>query len=149
MDHVPSQDKKTTTNGWLVGTTIVLASLIVSGCTPDSSDDRLTELKGTSWKIVGIPQRVKASMSFGDDGRVSGSLGCNRFNADYKTSGQSLEIGKIAATRKMCPAVEMSVENELLKSLPTINRWSGDANKIELMAPTNQMRIRLERAEPR
>ena len=126
----------------------VLVALVVAACIPDATADKLTSLKSTSWKVVDIPQSVNATISFGDNGKVTGSLGCNRFTADYKTSGQTLEIRKIATTRKMCPTIEMSIENELLRTMPTIDRWSGDSLKVELTAPVNQTRISLERADP-
>ena len=86
-------------------------------------------------------------MSFDTNGKVAGSLGCNRFTADYSSSGQTLEIGRIATTRKMCPPVEMSVERELLKTLPHINPAGAGPREIELTAPAGQTRIRLERAD--
>ena len=127
---------------------IALISLLaMAACSPSDSAGQLTDLKDTSWTIVGIPEPVSATMSFGTDGCVTGSSGCNRFFGTYETSGQKIKIRNIGGTRKMCPEVEMSVERELLESLAVVNRWQGTAEEIELSGPVNSTTIRLKRAK--
>lgn len=132
-------------NEFLMTTSAALITLVLSACGQGISSDRLTTLERTSWKILGIPQRLTATISFGADGRNTGFAGCNRFFGTYKAQGQSLAIQNIGSTRKLCPAVEMSVERELLKTLAIVNRWQGYAHKIELTAPTNKTIILLTR----
>ena len=43
--------------------------------------------------------------------------------------------------------VQMSVERELLKTLASVNRWQGTADKVELTAPVNKTSVRLTRAQ--
>ena len=125
----------------------LLSLFALTACDPSDSAGQLSELNDTSWKVVGIPQRVTASMSFGTDGRVTGSSGCNRFFGTYETSGQEIKIRNIGGTRKICPKVEMSVERELLESLAIVNRWQGTAEEIELSGPVNSTTVRLKRAK--
>lgn len=123
----------------------ILFAVIGSGCDQSTPSDKLTELSGTGWKVEGIPRRVKASMVFGKDGKLTGFSGCNRFFAQYKTDGEGLNVNGIGGTRKLCPDVEMSVERELLKTLEVVDKWQGTAQKITLTAPVNQTKIQLAR----
>jgi heat shock protein HslJ len=52
-------------------------------------------LHGASWRLVSIhgnPALAGGSLRF-DDGRLSGSTGCNTFGGTYEQSGASLSIG--------------------------------------------------------
>lgn len=41
-------------------------------------------------------------ISFSEHGKISGSTGCNRFTGDYKIRAQSIQLKKIAITRRAC-----------------------------------------------
>ncbi len=65
-------------------------------------------LVGSDWVVVKMDghavrgTRVPA-LTFGRDGRVSGTSGCNRFSGSYSESGGRLEFGPLATTRMACP----------------------------------------------
>ncbi len=99
-----------------------LSLLGIAGCDQSNSAGHLTDLSATSCNVEGIPKQVTATMSFGADGRVTGSSGCNRYFGTYKTSGQAIELRGIGGTRKLCAKVEMSVERQLLKAFAGITR---------------------------
>ena len=120
--------------------------LLLAACTQDAAADKLAGLEGTSWQVVGLPKNVNAFVSFGSNGKLNGNAGCNRFFATYTTSDQAIQIGQVGRTRKLCPPVEMSVERELLRALPIVSRWSGNAKRIELTAPIDKTVIRLKRS---
>lgn len=124
---------------------VMLFAVLGSGCDQSTKSEKLTELRGTHWKVEGIPRQVTASMAFGQDGRLTGFSGCNRYFATYTTEGTRLTINGIGSTKKLCPEVEMSVERELLKTLEVVNRWQGTEQKITLTAPVNQTKIQLAR----
>jgi hypothetical protein len=43
---------------------------------------------------------------------ISGSAGCNRYSADYQSSGDSLRVGEIAVTEMACPEPAGILEQE-------------------------------------
>lgn len=81
-----------------------------------------TGLAGTSWvataynngreAVVSVLQGSEISAEFGTDGTLSGSAGCNNYNASYTTDGDSLQIGPPASTRMMCSTPEGVMEQE-------------------------------------
>jgi heat shock protein HslJ len=88
-----------------------------------------TALVGPAWEVTGInngKQAVssvivgsKVTATFGADGTVSGSAGCNTYSAPYTLTGDSLKVGPVAATRKLCttPGGVMEQEAAFLQAL--------------------------------
>lgn len=74
---------------------------------------------GTAWRVADVrldPDTVAPTdaehpptLSFGDDGRVTGSLGLNRFSGAYALEGDALSFGVLASTRVM-PAPPLDVQ---------------------------------------
>ncbi|WP_107407055.1 META domain-containing protein [Streptomyces indicus] len=81
-------------------------------------------LTGTEWQVTAVlegdtaaslPKGAKARLTFGKDGRVTGSLGCNRVNAKATVHDDgTLTLGPAGTTRKMCPDDVMKTERALL-----------------------------------
>ncbi|MER7517014.1 META domain-containing protein [Streptomyces sp. NPDC126499] len=85
-------------------------------------------LVGTSWTVdallsgetsASLPagSEGKAKLAFGKDGRLSGSLGCNRVSAPATISGKTITLGAIATTRMICTGPQMELETKLYEAL--------------------------------
>ncbi|MEV6397088.1 META domain-containing protein [Streptomyces sp. NPDC051907] len=92
------------------------------------TEERPSPLVGAKWEVnsllsgetaTSLPAGTekKAHLTFGKDGTVRGSLGCNRFTSTAKISGSTIAFGRIAATRMVCPDPQMDLEREVLKVL--------------------------------
>ncbi len=101
-------------------------------------------ITGTSWDVttynngrqavVGVLADTTLSLEFGDNGRVTGSAGCNSFTGTYAVSGADVTISDVAATRKMCVTPEKIMEQEgaFLKALTMGTRARIDGSRLEL-----------------
>jgi len=87
-------------------TILVLAGILLNACSGGAS----ASLTGT-WKLVSygspddlIPAAadVDTSVVFGEDGTISGNVGCNSFGGDYKVDGDKITFGTISSTLMMC-----------------------------------------------
>ncbi|MFJ2090357.1 META domain-containing protein [Streptomyces sp. NPDC087901] len=85
-------------------------------------------LTGTRWRITSLVSgptssslpagtENKAHITFGEDGTVHGTLGCNSFRGAADVSGSTIAFGPLVTTRKMCPDPEMRLERALLAVL--------------------------------
>jgi heat shock protein HslJ len=104
----------------------LLAGIMLSAC----SGGTPASLTGT-WKLVsyGAPANptpavadVDTSVIFGEDGTISGNVGCNNFGGDYKVDGDKITFGSISSTLMMCadPAIgdqESAVLNTLTETV--------------------------------
>ncbi|AGH51716.1 hypothetical protein G432_20155 (plasmid) [Sphingomonas sp. MM-1] len=77
---------------------------------------------------TGLIDRSNVTVQFSQDGRVSGSAGCNRFTGDYSIEGQSLRIGPLAVTRRACVPTLGNQETRFLAILQDVTSWSVNSN---------------------
>ncbi|WBQ09579.1 META domain-containing protein [Hyphomonadaceae bacterium ML37] len=58
-----------------------------------------------------------------EDGRVSGSGGCNRFMGGYTLTGEALTLSELASTQMACPDEAMNQETRLLEQLSQVTMF--------------------------
>ena len=114
-------------------------------------------LAGTSWlvnsydngkqAVVGVMEETPLTMTFGADGRVSGSAGCNTYTGAYTSHGDGLKFGAPAATRKMCahPGRVMEQEQQFLKALEMVASSRFEADRLDLLTADGELAISLQR----
>lgn len=92
---------------------IVIPILIAAGCTGRDPVPADLRLNGTRWTLTGYvadgtPRQVvhgsAVTLVFGDDGRISGSAGCNHYFAGYGMKGTAITIGPAGSTEMYCSA---------------------------------------------
>ncbi len=100
-------------------------------------------LIGTEWKLVGynnghqavvsVMRGTSISVTF-DAGSVSGSAGCNQFQAACAVSAEAIEIGMPVATRKFCgdPEGVMDQAAAFLAALPTAALFRIEGDQLAL-----------------
>jgi heat shock protein HslJ len=101
-------------------------------------------LVGPHWEVTGINNGQQAVSSvivgstvtatFGADGSVSGSAGCNSYSAPYTLSGDRLKVGPAVVTRKLCdtPDGVMQQEAAFLKALENSTAVEAASHAITL-----------------
>jgi heat shock protein HslJ len=97
---------------------LLVLALFLAACSGSSSG-----LTGVTWKLVsyGPPgdelaavTDVVTSLVFGEDGKVSGNMGCNSFGGDYTASGSQITFGPLASTLMACDPPIMNQETGVL-----------------------------------
>lgn len=81
-------------------------------------------LSGTSWVAISYNNGKQAVVSvladteitavFGEDGKLTGTAGCNNYSAGYTVDGKSIQISPAATTRMMCQTPEGVMDQEFL-----------------------------------
>jgi heat shock protein HslJ len=89
-------------------------------------------LEGVLWEVtgynngrqavVGPRNGTRLTVTF-QDGKISGSGGCNRFHGAFTTEAGALRIGPLATTRMACEAEVMTQEQEFLRALESATKW--------------------------
>ncbi len=106
----------------------------------DAPDDApsLESLAGTAWRLAQlgretrVPAEVEITLAF-EEGRVSGSAGCNSYTANVEsTAPGELKIGPVAATRMMCPGGVMAYEDPYVAALGKVRRIGRDGERLVL-----------------
>ena len=101
-------------------------------------------LQGVAWQAtvynngrggaVSLLDGSAISATFGADGLLSGSAGCNSYQAAYVVKDATITIQTPAATRKICAKPEgvMQQESEYLKALTTAATYTIQGQRLEL-----------------
>lgn len=90
----------------------------LAGC--GGNPERL--ITGHKWVVDDIAgrdlaEKSRATVQFLTDGSVLGTGGCNRYKGNWSLSGETLEVEKLAVTRKACPPALMDQEHRVLDLL--------------------------------
>ncbi|NDV99743.1 META domain-containing protein [Salipiger sp. PrR002] len=107
----------------------------MSNCTVAAT----SEVTGTPWTLAtldGAPVTDPApEISFGEDGTLSGSAGCNTFTGTWATEEGMLEIGPLATTRKACEPGVMAQEDAFLAFMGALSDLRfGPEGELQLIA---------------
>ena len=127
---------------------LVLAVLVVGSA---------AALAGSSWQATAINNGRQAvasvvadssvTLEFGDDGKASGSAGCNRYTTAYRHDGAALRFETPAATKRECKRPDlMAQEDSFLKALQTVATARFDDDRLELRTSDGALAVQLRRA---
>ena len=104
-------------------------------------------LMKTNWRLQSylIPNKARVSSlntpkmtaSFGADGILSGSAGCNNYHSTYRINPKTnrIDLGALASTRKYCPqpADLMKEEQQFLTNLQQVTSFKRSGSRLELL----------------
>jgi copper homeostasis protein (lipoprotein) len=99
-------------------------------------------LAGTYWRLTELPDEegftvdpgLRAHLVLdGEEGRVSGSSGCNRLVGTFVLNGDALSFGPLAGTRMACPPPAMALERKFHAALASVARYSIDGEALTLL----------------
>ena len=118
-----------------------------------------TQLVGPTWGVLGynngnqgvvsLINGTEITANFGEDGRVTGSAGCNDYFATYTIEGDQISIGQAGLTRKACANPEGIMEQEqlLLEALQMADVYSIRGGQLDLRTSEGSRAIYFEVAE--
>ncbi len=151
-----SMDALQGTAGWrLEGEELVLV---------DADDAELLRYRPASpagsWVATGLLQGdaftsllegTEITASFDDEGALSGSAGCNNYNASYTTDGSAIEIDAPSSTKMACPEPEgvMDQEAAYLAALPNAAAYRVSGSLLELLSAEGTAVVTYTRGESR
>jgi heat shock protein HslJ len=112
------------------------------------------ELAGTSWEVTGYNNGQQAvttvlagttiTAEFGKDGTLSGNSSCNDYSGPYTVTGNQIEVGPLASTKKACadPAGVMEQETQYLVALETAATYRIEGKVLELRTADGALAVK-------
>ncbi|HEV8427846.1 MAG TPA: META domain-containing protein [Pyrinomonadaceae bacterium] len=107
-----------------------------------STDQRV--LVGTEWRLVSIgPSGAETNLvpgttvtlKFGEDGRATGSTGCNSYGGSYGAVGDTISFQTLISTRRACLDQRANQqEQRFLTALGAANRFRLSANRLTILS---------------
>jgi len=137
----------------------LFAVLAVAGCNRAAESGQVgkadaVELAGTSWHLASVggepvtaapSDRTPPTLRFGNEGKATGSGGCNQYGSSYSRDGSNLAFGPIGATKMACPAV-MDLENAYFSALQSTQGYRLKDDSLILLDGEGRELARLTRA---
>lgn len=124
-------------------TLVSFAVLAQSQTSRDLSTDQRV-LTGTEWRLVSFgPAGAEASLvagttvtlKFGEDGRASGSTGCNSYGGTYQVRGDNISFSRLISTRRACLDQNANQqEQRFLSALEAANRFRLSSNRLTILS---------------
>ena len=75
--------------------------------------------------LKGLP-----GMSFGTDGKLTGSTGCNNFSGNFKLEGMGVKLDPGAMTRMACPG---NGEADFISAIQQVTNLKMNGNTLSLL----------------
>lgn len=113
---------------WSAAISGLLLIGLAAGCAFPGGEGAGGSLVGTSWvvtEIAGTPtlDATRPTMDFGEDGRVAGTDGCNRYSMAFRTDDGSIELRDGQATDIGCEPQVMAQAAAFHQALAGATRW--------------------------
>jgi heat shock protein HslJ len=85
--------------------------------------------------VASVLPETKITAEFGDDGKLTGSSGCNTYSATYKTDGAKITISAAGGTEMACDAPKgvMEQEQAYLAALPLAASYRVEGSMLSLL----------------
>ena len=119
---------------------IFIGVLLISACAPpvlDSPARGDADLANTNWTLATlngsqpVPDTT-ITINFDNEGRVSGSDGCNNYSGTYEVDGSTIAFGQMASTMMACPDSSMEQANAYLGALSETATFAVKKDELTL-----------------
>jgi len=136
-------------------TSLFLISLPILAVSPAacSARDHSQTLEGATWLLEflrgeSVLSEKTITAGFQGNGRMSGSTGCNNFNAAYTTDGDMITISPGATTLMACPTPTMIQESAFLDVLASATTYKIEGDEMELKDTSGAVIAKFSALEP-
>ena len=130
----------------------------VPAAAADTATAGTASLEGVDWVLLAY-RSGDALVELGDprgparlrfqDGRVTGSAGCNRLMGDYELKEEGIRFqAPMASTMMACPEPLMSQEQAVHAALASVVSYRREADSLDLLDPAGEVALRLAVLEP-
>ena len=108
-------------------------------------------LQGADWVVEGLNRggvidNTRLTLTFGADGKVSGSTNCNRFNGTFTATATSVSFGPLAMTRRACTGEALSLQQrKYMDALGGVMAWTIEADGALVLTGDAGKRVLLRR----
>jgi len=97
----------------------IIAGSILAACSDKSVDVLAGDWRLVSYGSIANPApampAIETSLTFGKNGTVNGSVGCNSFGSDYTAGNGRISFGALASTEMACEEPLMQQESAIFQ----------------------------------
>ena len=123
---------------------LMLIAVVAQGQTSRNLTTDQRVLTGFDWRLDSLgPSGSEApviagttvTLKFGEDGRASGSTGCNSYSGTYQVRGDNISFSRLISTRRACLDQNANQqEQRFLSTLEAANRFRLSSNRLIILS---------------
>jgi heat shock protein HslJ len=95
---------------------------------------------------VSLLAQTQITAEFSDEGKLSGTAGCNHYRGSYTRDGNALTIGPLVTTRRACEPAIMEQEQRYLAALQRVTTLRLDVDNLNLRDADGSLQARFRLA---
>jgi len=99
----------------------------------------MTSYNNGKQAVVGALADTEVTAVFGADGRLSGTAGCNTYNAPYTVDDNKIKIGLTISTMMACPQPIMDQETQYLAAIQLAATYNIQGTRLELRSAADAL----------
>ena len=115
-----------------------------------------SSLTGPAWQVlsvnngrgavVSVLADTQLDVTFGENGIVSGTTGCNNYRGLYTVTGATIAFGSLVSTRRACPSEEAAAQEQaFLAALAASTRYEPRGDRLTLRNDAGAAQVDLVR----
>jgi heat shock protein HslJ len=138
---------KTIKNLYQIFTAVIFVGLMIISANAQT-------LKG-NWKLVEAEingeevvfnEEIKTNLSFGEENRMFGNSGCNRYSTVYILEGRKIDFQPIISTKMACGGEAMKQENTFFSVIEKVERYKIKGNYLIFFDKSQQNVLKFARS---
>ena len=131
-----------------IKTAIITTGLIFSGMGTANAAESGIYGNWITERIQGhkVHAKVQFTLDIAQDGKISGTGGCNRYMGGMEIKGDKVKVQPVGATLMACPPPMMQQDSKFHAALNLVTSWKLSKNKLILIDSKNREVLRLKRA---
>ncbi len=94
-----------------------------------------------------VMTKSMAQLNFNQENKLTGSASCNNISSSYSTQNNSIHIGPVATTRKMCLPALMEQETRLLQALNKVKRFQLNNGQLSMFDQQGALQLKAQRTK--
>src|SRR3954447_24665577 len=113
-------------------------------------------LSGPDWQVLSVNNgrgavvtvlpETQLDATFGENGIVSGSTGCNNYRALYSVAGPAIAIGTLISTRRACQSEAAGAQEQaFLAALSASSRYEVGGGRLTLRNDEGATQVQMVR----
>lgn len=132
----------------LFATAMLGAGLLLSGLSAAYATDKALYGDWVAERIQGhkLKGKVQSTLEIAQDGRISGTGGCNRYMGSMVIEGDKITVKPVGGTMMACPPPMMQQDDKFHKALNSVTSWKINKDRLVLIDSKKREVLRLKRS---
>lgn len=106
---------------------------------------KLVEAEMNGKKVI-FKKEIKTNLSFGEENRMFGNSGCNRYSTVYILEGRKIDFQPIISTKMACGGEAMKQENTFFSVIEKVEKYKIKGNYLIFFDKSQQNVLKFARS---